>query len=169
MLPLPSQPWIRPYVACCLQWRAEAKSSSPPFARNCDSAADPGAGTGVRPDFGGNAVLFGLRGVLGLTLTAVELPGRREDLVGAAGAAGGVEGAVVAARLAHHDVGRDRVGTAEPAADFFFGFSFRGCSRFGRPRLLDLVDPFGDVAFQRRQRGFAAGAERLQPRRRRLG
>src|SRR3954464_9091412 len=140
MLLLPSQPWIRPYVACCLQWRAEAKSSSPPFARNCDSAADPGAGAGVGPDFGGNPVLFGLRGVLRFTLAAVEFPGRGEDLVGAAGAAGRIEGAVVAARLAHHDVGGDRVGTAEPAADFFFGFGFRGFAGFCRPRFLDLAD-----------------------------
>src|SRR3954447_24078636 len=146
-----------------------SKTSAPPFARNCDSAADPSAGAGVGPDFGGDAVLFGLRGVLRFALAAVEFPGRREDLVGATGAAGGIEGAVVAARLAHHDVGRDRVGTAEPAADFFFSFGFRGFARFRRPRFLDLVDPFGDVAFQRRQRCFAAGAERLQPRRRRLG
>src|ERR1700709_2155914 len=84
-----------------------------------ETAADPGAGAGVGPDFGGDAVLFGFRGVLGFALAAVEFPGRGQDLVGAAGAARGVDGAVVATRLAHHDVGWDRVGAAEPAADFF--------------------------------------------------
>src|SRR3954470_8628638 len=80
----------------------------------CISAltADPGAGTGVGPDFRGDLVLFSLGGVLGRALSAVQLPGRGEDLVGTAGAAGGVERAVVAARLAHHDVGGDREGTA---------------------------------------------------------
>src|ERR1700761_5635699 len=120
-------------------------------------AADPGAGAGVGPDFGGDAVLFGFGGVLGFALAAVAFPGRGEDLVGAARAAGGVEGAVVAARLAHHDVGRDRVGAAEPAADFFFGrgvrfffafFGFAALPRFGGADLLDVGGPGFDVAFQ---------------------
>src|SRR4029077_3449094 len=88
------------------------------FCLECVSAgADPGATAGVSPDFGGDAVLFGLRRVLGGALAAVEIPGRGEDLVGAPGAAARVDGAVVAAGLAHHDVGGDRVGAAEPAAD----------------------------------------------------
>src|SRR6185503_7190917 len=115
-------------------------------ARVCDetatvraaSAADPGAGAGVGPDFGGDAVLFGLGGVLGFALAAVQLPGRGQDLVGAAGAARRVDGAIVAARLAHHDVGRDRVGAAEPAADFFFGFGFAGGTGFGGADPLHL-------------------------------
>src|SRR6478672_8640809 len=78
-----------------------------------DSAADPGAGAGVGPDFAGDPVLFGLRGVLRFALAAVEFPGRRQNLVGAAGAARRVEGAVVAAGLAHHDVGGDRARPAE--------------------------------------------------------
>src|SRR5215211_4798991 len=132
MLLLPSPPWRQPYEVNCLQGRAESKFSPPAFARNCDLGADPGATARISPDFGGDPVLFGLRGVLRFALAAVELPGRWEDLVGAARPAGGVEGAVVAARLAHHDVGRDRVRAAEPAADFFFGFGFGGFPRFGR-------------------------------------
>src|SRR3954469_21013739 len=99
--------------------------------KNSQLRADPGAAARVGPDFAGDPVLFGLGSVLGLALTAVEFPGGREDLVGAAGAGGGVDGAVVAAGLAHHDVGRDRVGPAQPAADFFFGFGRAGRAGFG--------------------------------------
>src|SRR3954447_24247958 len=144
-------------------------AGEPRTTRGGRLSANPGAGAEIGPDFAGDPVLFGLRGVLGFALAAVEFPGRGKDLVGAAGAARGVEGAVVAARLAHHDVGGNRVRPAEPAADFFFGFGLRGFPRFGCARFLDLVDPFGDVAFQLSQRGFAAGAQRLQPRRRGLG
>ena len=56
-----------------------------------EGAADPGAGAGVGPDFGGDAVLFGFRRVLGFALAAVEFPGRGEDLVGAARPARGVD------------------------------------------------------------------------------
>ena len=56
------------------------------------------------------------RGALGRAAAAVEAPGRGQDLVGAAGARGRVDGAEVAARLAHHDRLRDRP-VAEPAGD----------------------------------------------------
>src|SRR3977135_4423072 len=96
------------------------------IARDVRSAgADPGAATGVGPDFGGDAVLFGLRRILGSAAATVEVPGGRQDLVSAAGAAARVDRAVVAAGLAHHDVGGNRVGAAEPATDRFFG-AFNG-------------------------------------------
>ena len=44
----------------------------------------------------------------GRPLAAVERPGGGKDLVGAAGPGARVDGAVVAAGLAHHDAGRDR-------------------------------------------------------------
>ena len=57
--------------------------------------------------------LLGRGGVLGEAVAAVELPGRGEDLVGAAGARGRVDGGEVAARLAHDDRVGDRP-VAEP-------------------------------------------------------
>src|SRR3954452_21187073 len=79
------------------------------------AGADPGAAARVGPDFGGDPILFGLGRILRFALAAVELPGRGQDLVRAAGAAGGIDRGVVAPRLAHHDVGGDRVRAAEPA------------------------------------------------------
>src|SRR5215218_1603405 len=45
------------------------------------TGADPGAAARVGPDFCRDPVLFLLRGVLRIALAAVEVPGRREDLV----------------------------------------------------------------------------------------
>ena len=93
----------------------------------------------------------------GLALAPVEVPGRGQDLVGAAGAARGVERPVVAAGLAHDDVGGDRVGAAEPAPDLFFG---GGAAR--RFRRFDVAHPGSDPRFQGRERGGPRGGDRLQ-------
>src|SRR5215203_702907 len=51
------------------------------------AGADPGAAAGVGPDFCGDPVLFLLRRFVRLAIASVEVPGRGQDLVGAAGAA----------------------------------------------------------------------------------
>src|SRR3954447_21383711 len=84
--------------------RSSRRSSEMSSTRH-SAGADPGAAAGVGPDFSGDPILFGLRRALRLALAAVQLPGGGQDLVCASGAARGVECAVVAAGLAHHDVG----------------------------------------------------------------
>src|SRR5215207_4173981 len=119
---------------------------------SASARADPGTAARVGPDFGGDPILFGLRGGVRLALASVEVPSRGQDLVSAAGAARGVQRPVVAAGLAHDDVWRDREGAAEPAPDLFFG---RGPAR--RFRRFDVAHPGSDPVLQ--------GRERCSPRR----
>src|SRR2546423_11255540 len=106
-------------------------------------AADPGTGARVGPDLRGDLVLLLLGAALRRAVAAVHRPGRGKDLIGPAGAARGVEGAVVATRLARDDVGGDREGAAQPSADLLLGGR-----RIHLLRLLDLARPAADVAAQ---------------------
>src|SRR5262245_23773191 len=104
----------------------------------------PGARARVLPDLGGDPILLGLRTVLRRSLTSVGGPGRGQDLVRAARPARRVERVVVAARLAHHDVGRDRVWAAKVCGG-------AGARADGRALGFDLLLEVGDLALGLRE------------------
>ena len=94
-----------------------------------------------------------------MALAAVGPPGRGDDLVRAAGHRRLVQRAVVAARLAHDDVGGDRVRAAEER--------LAAAARDLRGRLLsDLELPAGDALLQLGQGGLGLGPGVRRSRRR---
>ncbi len=93
----------------------------------------------------------------------VLLPGRGQDLVGAAGAGGRIDGAEVAARLAHHDRLRDRP-VPEPAGNGLLCLCRRDLLR-----LLHLLLPGRHLGPEAGERRRLLGASLLEPRRLSLG